>query len=216
MLKYLRDNSSASQQEPAGAAASKAKASGEAGGQEDEYLTVAADTKKVRKSTILLIGLFAIGIIGLFLMIKKSQPEAASAAEVSKDQLQMEKAISQLSGIKDKMFQGVQNVVQKFYGFSDVEQVEVDELQKNPFKLERYYQGLDEQADVDMRGRMKHAADRMELYSVMATGGERSCVINGKLLYEGDRVEDFVVQEIGDDRVRVGNDNLDIMLKLEE
>jgi preprotein translocase subunit SecG len=106
-------------------------------GTQQEYLTVAArDKKNVRRSTILLGGLFILGLLCLWFMIKKSSPQTATASsgKVSTEEAQIETAIAQLTGVRSEMFTRMGEIVKKFYEFSDVQQVKVDSLHAQPLQ----------------------------------------------------------------------------------
>ena len=66
--------------------------------QEQQYLTVSAKGKNVRKMTMMLAVLFVIGLMSLMFMIKKSAPRQANAASETDEQSQIEKAICFPSG----------------------------------------------------------------------------------------------------------------------
>ena len=72
--------------------------------------------------------LVGIGLLGLMLMIRRSQPQAASAAPAAGDQTKIEAAITRLTGVRSEMADRMDEIVKKFYEFSDVVQVKVDEL----------------------------------------------------------------------------------------
>ena len=43
----------------------------------------------------------------------------------------------------------------------------------------------------------------MQLVSIMQTGQGNCCMINGKILYEGDSIQGFVVRQINDSFVKL-------------
>ncbi len=102
---------------------------------------MAANSKNVRRSTILVAVLVGIGLVSLLLMIRRSQPQAASAREGASDQ-KIEAAISRLTGVRSEMAGRMDEIVKKFYEFSDVVQVKVSELAKNPFEVESFAKDL--------------------------------------------------------------------------
>src|SRR4030042_484948 len=61
---------------------------------QQEYLTVAAQDKNARRSTVLLAGLFILGLLCLWLMIKKSLPQPATAMAAGAENAQIETAIT--------------------------------------------------------------------------------------------------------------------------
>ncbi len=180
-------------------------------GDAQEYLTVAAKEKDVRKTTCLLTVLFVIGLLCLAVMIKTSTPKVATAAVVSTEESQIEAAIAQLTGVKSGMFSRLDEIVSKFYQFSDVKQVKVDELQRNPFE---YHTSCGAATVADI----KQAGD-MQLFSIMRSGKDnasRCCMINDKILYEGDSIGVFKVGQIGNDFVKLESIGSELVLRLSE
>ena len=185
--------------------------------QEQEFLTVAAPGKRTRKSTILLAVLFIIGLLCLGYMIKKSTPKAASAASGVTEETQLEAAVARLTGVKSEMFSSMDEIVRKFYEFSDVLQIKVGELVKNPFKLELLSANAKEEprieikvpeVDIEMaqQQQIRQKAKEMRLRSIMQSDqSDRGdcCMIDDKTLYEGDFIRDFMVRQIGDNFVKL-------------
>ena len=181
---------------------------------EQEYLTVAAPGKRTRKSTILLAVLFIIGLLCLGYMIKKSTPKAASAASGVPEETQLETAIARLTGVKSEMFNSMDEIVRKFYEFSDVVQVKVGELVKNPFKLEVLSTNVKEEPRIEIKvqevdtemvqqQQIRQKAKEMQLLSIMQSEHGNCCMIGDKILYEGYFIKDFMVRQIGDNFVKL-------------
>jgi preprotein translocase subunit SecG len=199
-------------------------------GTQQEYLTVEArDKKNVRRSTILLGGLFILGLLCLWFMIKKSSPQTATAClgQVSTEEAQIEMAIAQLIGVRSEMFNRMGEIVKKFYEFSDVQQVKVDELVKNPFKHEIFLGNLKEKSDTEKgsfginaeimrQEQLRQQAKDMQLLSIVATDTGKCCVIDDRRLYEGDSIRGFNVRQISDSTVLLESDGVEIILKLSE
>ena len=57
-------------------------------------------------------------------------------------------------------------------------------------------------------------SEKMKLYSVMMSDRGPCCMINNKILYEGDTIDDFDVVKISDDNVKLKLENVEITLKL--
>lgn len=198
-------------------------------GQDKQYLTVAVHGNSVRKTTILLAILFGIGLLCLWFMIKKSTPSAA-AAVVNTEETQLKKAITQLIGVKSEIFSRMDEIVNKFYEFSDVQQVKVNELVKNPFKLEMFLGNTDEIGiDIELlrQQQLKEQARGMQLLSIMQSNADKGscCMIDDKILYEGDKIQGFEVRQISDSTVSLvlplqggglESEGLEIVLKLSE
>ena len=175
--------------------------------QKQEYLTVASKSKSVRKSTILLAVFFGIGLLCLWLMIKKSAPETA-AGSANSEQTQIEKAIARLTGVSSEMFSRMDEIVKKFYEFSNVQQVKVTELVKNPFEYEMFLANLKdesgaEEQDLINAEMLRQQVKKVQLLSIMQTEQGNCCMINDKILYEGDSVSNFKVCQIGNNYVKL-------------
>lgn len=177
-------------------------------GKEQQYLTVAAQGKDVRKMTMLLAVLFIIGLVCLFFMIRKSVPQSATAASDNVEETKIEKAIARLTGVGSEMFQRMDQIVKKFYEFSDVQQVRVNELVKNPFEI--FLADADETTD-STKAVIK---DDQQLFTILQTDDGYCCMINDKILYEGDTIEGFKVVQISDDFVKLEFEGVQRVLKL--
>ncbi len=195
-------------------------------------------SKSLRRSTILVAVLVAIGLVCLLFMIRKSQPQAASAKQSAGDEKKIEAAITRLTGVRSEMVDRMDEIVQKFYEFSDVFQVKVSELAKNPFHVEGVAQSAkgetvlpqDPQAQAEQirREKMQQQAATLRLLSVMRSDSGHSCMINDEILRQGDIIEGFTVARIGDSFVELTwsserilanaseTDKLNITLKLTE
>jgi hypothetical protein len=175
-----------------------------------EYLTVAANRKNLRRSTIGVMILVAIGLAGLAFMIHRSQPQAASAEPVD-DEAQIEVAISRLTGVSAEMVNRMDEIVKRFYEFSDVFQVGVGELAKNPFEVEVFAEAIKEdggkadneraQAALLERENLKKRAGTLKLLSVMRSEEGNCCMINDRILSQGDIIEGFAIVSIRGDSV---------------
>ena len=181
--------------------------------QDQGYLTVAEHGKRTRKSTAVLAVLFIIGLLCLWFMIRKSTPTTASAAADDAEGTKLEEAIGRITGVKSEVSGRMGEIVNKFYEFSDVSQVKVNELVKNPFKFELFPSGIEEpdatgmvsQMDLELlwTQQIKQKGESLELLSIMQTDRGNCCMIDSDIFYEGDTVEGFRVREIGDDFVKL-------------
>ena len=225
MLSFLRDQSleDLPVQKKTKTTAGKAPGDGTEKSQESEYLTVASQGKRVRKSTTLLAVIFIIGLLCLWFMIKKSTPQSASATSGNKEETLIESAITRLTGIKLEMFSRMDEIVGKFYEFSDVLQVKVNELAKNPFELETFLANLKEKpgaGEIDAKKlwqqQIRYKSEGMQLLSIIQSNQENRCMIDDKILREGDSIQGFKVRQIGDNYVKLESDGVEIVLKLSE
>lgn len=205
MLSFMREPEpqNASDHPPEGPGPAGAPGADPAGAQ--EYLTVAANSKSLRRSTMLVAVLVGIGLLCLLLMIRKSQPQAASAAPAVGDQ-KIEAAISRLTGVRSEMADRMDEIVKKFYEFSDVVQVQVGELVKNPFEVEGFAQELTTaggtedpalQAQLVRRQRVEDKAKTLKLLSIMRSDQGDCCMINDRILRQGDAIDGFKIVRIG-------------------
>ncbi len=172
------------------------------------FLTVATSKKDVRRSTMIVVILVVVGLLGLLFMIHKTKPKTASAKQAQEEQAKIEKAIGQLTGASTEMVGRMDEIVDKFYQFSDVLQVKVNELSKDPFQTEGNSDSLqgtvvvtqDSQAQ---SGLMRQRAGSLKLLSVMRSDDGNSCMINDEILRQGDRIEDFTVARIASNSVEL-------------
>lgn len=178
------------------------------------YLTVAEHGKRTRRSTVVLAVLFIGGLCCLWFMIRKSAPQSASAAGEDAEGTKIESAIAHLTGVKSEVFGRMDEIVNKFYEFSDVLQVQVGELAKNPFRLELFGTDVLEEANTGMgkvdveglwRQQIRLKGESLNLSSIMHSQSDKgnSCMIGSSILYEGDDVKGFKVRQIGDDFVKL-------------
>lgn len=228
MLSFLREQNPGDSpaQKPAAADGRTPDDGTEKPQEQEEYLTVAAQTKQVRKSTIVLAVLFAIGLLCLWFMIKKSTPQTASAAAANAEETQIETAIARFTGVRSEMFNRMDEIVNRFYEFSNVPQVYVNELTKNPFELEMFLADLRAKADAEevaldidadmLWQQTRQRAKDMQLSSIIQSEQGTCCMINDEILYEGDPIGGFEVRQIGDSYVKLKCEDVEIVLKLSE
>ena len=189
-------------------------------GEDQDYLVPTEHGKSAKRSTIILAVLFTIGAFCLWFMIKKVAPSSIEAA-VSAEESQIENAIAQLTGIKSEMHTKIDDIVNQFDRFSDVEQVDVGELKKNPFRLE--LSAVDSegsgQVDIDreiVRERVLRKAENLQLLSIMQSGKGSCCIIDEKLLYEGNSIKNFTVNKIDGRSVELVCEGVKVILKMTE
>ena len=190
--------------------------------EQSEYLTVTTKSKSTRNSTIVLAVLFIIGLISLFVGIKKISINSASASTPDSEDMQLEIAIATITGIKTEMCNQMDEIVKKFFEFSDVRQIQVNELSQNPF---RHRISLGETANtnqLDITGtieeqQLKQIAKSMQLLSIMQSTyspDQTCCMIDDKILYKGDSIKGFKVSEITENSVKLKSGTIEIELKL--
>ena len=190
--------------------------------QEQGYIAVVAQEKNVRKTTYILAIMFCIGLLCLWFMAKKSTPKQAAADTISPEEAQIEQVIARFGGTRSDILSSTDEIVRKFHEFSDVEQVGVDELVKNPFKHDLFLDDLsgsdnyDWESDEAEAMRQEQMARGMQLLSIMKSETGSCCMIDDKLLYEGDSIKGFKVCQIDDNFVRLASEGTEVILKLAE
>jgi len=171
--------------------------------------------------------LFGIGLLCLLFMIKKSTPRTANAAADSTEETMIEMSITRLTGFSSEMFNRMDEIVKKFYEFSDVQQVRVNELVKNPFEYESFLAIVKENPDTEKRDfdidaemmrrqQLRQRTKSMQLLSIMQSDQRNCCMIDDRILYEGDEIRGFKVRQIGDSFVKLESEGVEIVLKLSE
>lgn len=189
---------------------------------QEDYLTVSSRVKSLRQSTMILIVLFAVGGLGVWFMIKKTVPASANAAP-SQDQAQLDAALAQLNSVQTEVTSQMDSVVGRFHRFSDVDQVGVDELKKNPFarefaeveqEVEAEKKAEDEFKIRENKARQKVLA--LELWSITSTSKGRCCMVDNKLLYEGDSISGMLLKTIKTKSVIFECDGIPVELKMSE
>lgn len=219
MLSYLKDSQN---QIPATSETSEAATPADMplSGQET-YLTVSGHGQKLRQSTILLMALFAVGILGVWFMIKKTTPVKAVVS--NDDQKQLEAAIAQLNGMQSEMNHQMDTVVDRFYQFSSVGQVGVEDLKKNPFKrelgagqAEDDFDNLQKNQMLLLEDKVRRAAAGLQLWSVTASPRGVCCMLNDKVLYVGDEINGLTVTHIENKTVTLELEGVSIQLKMDE
>jgi hypothetical protein len=212
MLSFMRDQGGGAGrgQSAPGSDPRAGATSDEAGPQ--EFLTVSTNSRRVHRSTIFVVILIAIGLVCLWFMIRKSRPQAASAKQAD-EEAKIESAITRLTGVRAEMTTKINEIVRKFDEFSDVFQVDVAELSKNPFEMQSDVRDIPEEivneqddairAALMRQKRMQDSARQLRLLSVMQSDGSSSCMINDAILQEGDLIGDFRVTTIGRDFVQL-------------
>jgi hypothetical protein len=184
---------------------------------QQDYLTVASRDNKIKRGTIVLVILFAVGLLFVLLMIKKSSPSPALG--LTNEESRIESAIAQLTGLKLGIGDRIDQIVKRFNQFSDVKKLQVEQLQKNPFVRERYYpaSGLSSGSEAGteaLNSELARQAESMQLFSIMHSDNGNCCMIDDKLLYEGDKIGGFEVCRISDFSVELCTDGMKFVLRI--
>ena len=225
MMKFLNEDNKSTVPDSDGFSAGDNNASSKIEPQEEGYLTPATKEKSIKRGTILLAVVFTAGLLSLLVMIKKTGPSPAAAQAATED-TRIEAAISKLTGIKTQFLNRMDQIVKKFHDFSSVEQVEVYELQKNPFVYERYLESLSEQAALEddlesssnktalIQSKLLRRAEKMQLLSIMETSTGRCCMIDDLIVSPGDYVNGFQVVAIGSYSVELRAEGMKFVLRI--
>jgi hypothetical protein len=218
MLSYLRDANqtpaAAQMQEQASVSPGEESASGS-----DRYLKPAAHARNLRQGTIILVILFVAGAAGVWWMIKKSGLSAAQGAS-EEEASQIDKALAQLTSFQAEINSQMDSVASRFSQASELGQITVADLKKNPFRQEYVLDQSDEDPSENQtlmrKEEMQRRAGLLKLWSITARQTNSCCMINDKVLYVGDSIQGFVVKEILSDRVRIAYEDIVVELKTEE
>ncbi len=180
-----------------------------------EFLARVRHGKNLKQSTIILAVLFTVGAVCVWFMIKKITPPPADAA-VGTEEARIENAIAQLTGIRTEMDTRMGDIVTRFSEFSDVEQVGIADLKKNPFAIELSVDNLENALDPGHRREVEGRAQKLQLWSIMASPQNACCMINNKILYKGDKIDGFTVTEIDSRFVELELDEIRVIKKMSE
>jgi hypothetical protein len=160
---------------------------------------------------------FLIGVASLFLAIKKFGPAEAQAG-LSAQELQIESAIAKLNGSKAAINNKMNDIVDRISKLSDVEQISVDELKRNPFVKDSLAGEMDnlllvEDAEVEVNQKGESA---FKLWSIMVFGSEKSCMIDDRIYAVGDRIGNYEVKLIGEGFVKLAKGERVLVLRIHE
>jgi hypothetical protein len=109
-------------------------------------------------------------------------------------------------------------VTNRLNHLSQVGQVGVEDLRKNPFVIDATSDatGGTNLAQKQMaESLMRQKAAAFELWSISESPRGLSCMINDKVLYAGDQIDGFVVKEIRLTGVLVEQDGIQAELKID-
>ena len=216
MLSFMKDGQNASNADKRENPVATENTSDQPPVEEQDFLKTAEHGKNLKQSTITLAILFTIGALCLWLMIKKVAPQSADAA-VGAEEAKIEDVLRKLKDaqleMNDKM-----NDVGRFYQFSEVEQIGVSELKKNPFEHETEidFESLDLGRELIARDEVLRGVKGLQLISIMGSSQGGCCMINGKLLYKGDTIDGFTITKIDPRFVVLESKGIPVTLKMSE
>ncbi|MDD5135005.1 MAG: hypothetical protein PHP01_06315, partial [Phycisphaerae bacterium] len=170
--------------------------------------------KNVRQTTFILVGAIVIVFAAIWVVHKNTAPKVSAA--VNEQQLQIESAIAQLTGINKESIEQVDELVKKFYEFSNFAQVKPQELISDPFNV--LWTSSDSVSSAGTKSGVSRAdkeMPKMELLSILKSKYGNCCMIDDTLLYKGDEINGFEIMEIGDDFVRMQSNGHNTILYLQ-
>jgi preprotein translocase subunit SecG len=187
------------------------------GGGASAYLTVAGHGKKLKQSTTLLIILFVVGTAGVWLMIRKAAPSQAAAAQKPNDVAEIESAVAQLHGMQNEVNTQMKSVTNRLNHLSQVGQVGVEDLRKNPFIIDATAEKSETTnlaQKLQLEAQLRQKASALELWTISESPRGISCMINDKVLYKGDTIGGFLIKEIRATSVLVEQNGIQAELKI--
>ncbi len=222
MLSFLKDERNKNAATPAEQPAQPVDQGGPEAqvSREEDFLVPTEHGKNTKQSTLILIALFVVGVLCVWFMIKKSTPGSANAAP-NPEEAKIEAAIAQLTGIQSEMTTTkVDDIVGRFSQISAVDQVNVAELKKNPFRRDAILGAAEppapSAADLESvrKEEVKRLAGKLQLFSIMNSDKGNCCMINDKILNVGQAVDGFIVSKITADFVELNNNGVTVQLKM--
>lgn len=184
---------------------------------EQNYLLPTNTQRSVKRGTIALLALFVTGLLLLIFMVKRTNPVSAQAA-TEENAIKIDQAVASLAGIRKEMDGKLGNTVREMSTLSDIQQVGVGELKKNPFRHRSVRQiddiRLDEKLNMSDRQPVTENDGTLYLWTIISSEKERSCMINDKILYEGDSIDGLRVESIGKDFVQLVGHRAQVILRI--
>ena len=186
---------------------------------DSEYIEPVSQDKNLRNTTMMFAAFFIIGLVGLWLMITKSSPGTASAQINPEEDALITQAIAEFTGTSPETETQMKTVVTKFYEISDIHQVPIDDLVKNPFEQDLYENNTASSSilDTDLLNtqELTRRAEKLQLLSIMKSDKESCCVIDDSLLYVGDTIQGFTVSKIESNLVELKSAGKSIFLRMD-
>lgn len=173
--------------------------------EKNEIIQPAVQEKNVKQTTFMLIVAIAVVFAVIWFIHKRAAPAQTTAAGTDQ-QLAIETAIAQLTGLKTGNVNRVDELVKKFYEFADFGQIKPQQLKKDPFSSP--WIALDKKTTSselkeNNGGNLKNDDQKMQIQSILQSKYGNCCMIDDTLLYKGDKINGFEVIEIGSDFVRL-------------
>ncbi len=228
MLSFLKEDNlkdAKTTSQPAGGDVDGQDGRGDQDGQNGYYLQPTGYGKNLKQTTIALIAISCVGAVIVWSMVKGVTPSDASASQNNQTETHITSVLATLNGIEKDMSTKLDAMVNKIYGFSEINHVDVSELKKNPFRrdlsegTESTTPSEKQQLDWQREEALRRSQD-LQLWSIMETPQGNCCMINGmineKLLYVGDTIEGFTVVAISEKYVDLTSGDITVKLKMAE
>ncbi len=205
--------------------ADPAQAMGEDGG-ETPFIAVEEKKSAVSGTTLMMIGVSAIGALGVWLMVHRIS--SASAGTINTETKQAQQTISNFLGggsasIKsmETMLRNTQKVVQQFLNYPSMTQVPLADLRTNPFRLKApspvpASDAAEKRKREEERVKMLKAVQGLQLQSIMYSDARKACMIDNVMYREGQQVEEFTVEKITQSSVVVRGGAYRFELKMQK
>jgi len=183
-----------------------------------DFLAPSSSGRKLKYSTMILGAVFLIGVASLFLAIKKFGPAEAQAGPSEQD-IQIERDIAKLVGSRAAINNKMNDVVDRISKLSDVEQISVDELKRNPFLKEPLSDDddnlllVEETEDGEV---IQEDESVFKLWSIMEFGSKKSCMIDDRVYVVGDRIGNYQIKLIGEEFVELGEGERIVVLRMQK
>jgi hypothetical protein len=205
-----------------------------AGGGTEESLIVADEKQPVNRSTLVMFAILVLAASGLYFMYRRTGPQGAMAASITKETAEARKTISNFLSGGDASFKSMEmrlkyteKVVQQFRKYPSATQVPLNDLLTNPFRLHApeakkqnvSNEGLSEAAEKKRRDEervaIRKAVEGLQLQSIMCGDTRKACMINNTLYREGQTVENFTIEKISPSTVEVKNGPYRFQLRMD-
>jgi hypothetical protein len=174
----------------------------------------------VSSANLILAGLFAAGVLCLYLLNLRVGPNTASAEEQAVTD-QVNAAILQLNASAGKKADDTDDVVNTFYYEAKERQIPVSELLGNPFVFKAASPGANlsggddglEDANVNQLDAVA-AVKKLQLQSVLTGEHGAVAMVSGNLLTEGQEVDGWTVRSIDPRQVVLARGGMEYVLQM--
>lgn len=175
---------------------------------ESDGAYVDGQKKTPKPNALAVVGLLVVVAAGAWFFFLKKGPETAAADTT--DQTAASATINDFlhgnggnAKLMEQTLHDTEKVVQEFQSHSKKNQVPVEHLQTNPFRLREPKPVAEEVVEAvpsrvredEERQRIVADANALELQSVVR-GGRSACLLNNNLYHVGDQIGSFTVEEI--------------------